>query len=166
MLGHEAHAAASLCMDDLAPARDRLRALLARSRHRIPTQERVALLDQLIAMYDTLNADEGDVARAVRRAFLLTLQDTPQILMEERVSQFLAEQIEPEDFAELHWQTPAAVIAYCELLYRFRLRSDVMAAHLQSLERNLLRYALQQYEQQGAYEKMFQLLKLAPTSPR
>jgi hypothetical protein len=96
---------------------------------------------------------------------LHTLQDTPQILLEERVPQFLADHIEPEDFAELRWQTPAAVIAYCELLYSFRLRSDAMALHLQSLERNLLRYALQQYERQGAYEKMFQLLKLAPASP-
>ena len=57
------------------------------------------------------------------------------------------------------------MIAYCELLYQFRFASDAMAQHVQTLERNLLRYALQQYERQGAYEKMFQLLKLAPTAP-
>ena len=152
-------------MPAVAPTRARVTALLQRSRKKITPQERVAILDQLIDVYATLAPGDGDVARDVRRAFLLTLQATPEILQEERVAAFLADHIEPEDFAELPWQTPAAVIAYCELLYRFRVRSDTMATHLQALERNLLRYALQQYEHHGAYEKMFQLLKLAPTSP-
>ncbi|HEX6288204.1 MAG TPA: potassium channel family protein [Herpetosiphonaceae bacterium] len=148
-----------------ATRREQAAALIARSRKKVSEEERVEVLDQLIDVYGTLGPDDTDQARSVRRSFLLTLEDTPQIIQQERFSRFLAERIEPEDFAEFRWQSADAVIEYCDLLYSFRFQSDAMAEHVQSLERNLLRYALQQYEQQQAYEKMFQLLKLAPTLP-
>jgi hypothetical protein len=51
------------------------------------------------------------------------------------------------------------------MLCSFQFGSNVMATHIHVLEQNLLRYALQQYEQCGAYEQMFQLFPLAPETP-
>ena len=145
--------------------REHITALVARSRKKLSAHDRSTVLHQLIAQYAALPADAAPLAYEVRQAFLRTLEHVPAILTDEAVTRFLADHIEPEDFAELQWQSPSAVVAYCELLYQFRFASDAMAQHVQALERNLLRYALQQYERQGAYEKMFQLLKLAPTAP-
>jgi hypothetical protein len=152
-------------MTTITSTKQTVAALLRHRRKHVDPQERLRILEQLIDLYATLPPHDDGAAREVRRAFLLTLEDVPQILAEERVSRFLAEHIEPEDFADFPWHAPDAVIAYCDMLYSFRFRSDAMAAHVHVLEQNLLRYALQQYEQRGAYEQMFQLLRLAPASP-
>ena len=139
--------------------------LMGRNRQKISTQERIKQLDQLLDWYDDLTPADTKTAQTIRKTFLLTLEYAPEIIREERFSQFLADHIESEDFAELEWETPEAVINYCELLYSVRFHSDSMAEHVHCLEQILLRYALQQYERRGAHEKMFRLLKLAPTSP-
>lgn len=139
--------------------------LMSRNRQKISTQERIKQLDQLLDWYDDLTPADTKTAQTIRKAFLLTLEYAPEIIREERFSRFLADHIESEDFAELEWETPEAVINYCELLYSVRFHSDSMAKHVHCLEQILLRYALQQYERRGAHEKMFRLLKLAPTSP-
>jgi hypothetical protein len=138
--------------------------LLRHRRKHVDPDERLRTLDELIDLYDTLTPEDA-AAHEIRRGFLLTLEDAPQILAEERVSRFLAEHIEPEDFADFPWHAPDAVIAYCDMLHSFRFGSDAMATHIHVLEQNLLRYALQQYEQRGAYEQMFQLFRLAPELP-
>lgn len=139
--------------------------LVSRNRQKISTQERIKQLDQLLDWYDDLNPADTKTAQTIRKAFLLTLEYAPEIIREERFSQFLADHIESEDFAELEWETPEAVISYCELLYSVRFHSDSMAEYVHCLEEILLRYALQQYERRGLHEKMFRLLKLAPASP-
>lgn len=147
-----------------ADARQTIRALLDKGRAPRPARARLEALDALIALHATLAPADAQAAREIRRGFLLTLEDSPQILAEERVAGFLAEQIEPDDFAEFPWRSPDAVITYCEMLYSFRFASDAMARHIHALEQSLLRHTLQQYEQRGAYEQMFQLLRMAPTS--
>jgi hypothetical protein len=138
--------------------------LLGRNRQKMSTQERIKQLDQLLDWYDDLTPADTKTAQTIRKTCLLTIEYAPEIIREERFSQFLADHIESEDFAELEWKTPEAVINYCELLYSVRFRSDSMAKHVRCLEEILLRYALQQYERRGAHEKMFRLLKLAPPS--
>jgi len=155
----------SATMTTVTSTKQTAAALLRHRRKHVDPQERLRILGQLIELYDTLLPEDDGTAREVRRALLLTLEDAPQILAEERVSQFLAEHIEPEDFADFPWHAPDAVIAYCDMLYSFRFGSNAMVSHVPVLEQNLLRYALQQYEQREAYEQMFQLLRLAPASP-
>jgi hypothetical protein len=120
---------------------ERVAELVARSRKKISRQEHIGLLDQLIDLYRTLPPVEVESANAIRQAFLLTLEDTPHILMAERFSSLLANQTKPEDFAERQWQTPAAMIAYCELLYSCRFHRSTMTEHIHALQRSLLCYA-------------------------
>ena len=143
--------------------RRRVASLIMRRQQQRTPQEREAVLDELIALYDGIN--DAAQAQEVRRTFLLSLEDTPDILSNERYSSFVAERVQPEDFANLRWRTPRQVIEYCELLYSFSYETDAMAEHARTLVQNVLLYVLQEYERRGKYEKMFQLLQLAPELP-
>jgi hypothetical protein len=143
--------------------RKRVASLISRRQNQRTPQEREAVLDELIALYDGIT-DEAQ-AQEVRRTFLLSLEDKPDILSNERYSSFVAERVQPEDFADLGWRTPRHVIEYCELLYSFSYETDAMAEHVRTLVQNVLLYMLQHYEQHGEYENMFQLLRLAPELP-
>lgn len=160
--------ASSLPNSQPAPTdlRGAVAALVDRSRgRRLTTSQRIDILTELVELYPRVEAEDERLACEVRHAFIRNLEDTPEIIKEERFSSFLAERIEAEDFEEVEWQSPEEVIRYYELLYRFRFHNEAMIEHVHTLQENLLRYALQQYEQRGEYEKMFRLLRLAPISP-
>ncbi len=143
--------------------RKRVASLILRRQNQRTPQEREAVLDELVALYDSI--DDEKQAQEVRRAFLHSLQDTPEILSNECYSSFVAERVQPEDFAALHWEKPRQVIEYCEILYSFSYETDAMAEHVRTLVQNLLLFALQGYERHGDYKNMFQLLQLAPELP-
>jgi hypothetical protein len=141
----------------------RVASLISRRAEQRTPQQHEAVLNELVALYDSI----GDEAQAqeVRRAFLLSLEDTPEILSNERFASFVAEHVQPEDFAALRWEQPRHVIEYCEMLYSFSYETDAMAEHVRTLVQNLLLFALQEYERRGDYKHMFQLLQLAPELP-
>lgn len=143
--------------------RQRVASLISRRKQQRTPQEREAVLDELIALYDSI----GDQAQAqqVRQTFLLSLKDTPEVLSNQHYSSFVAAHVQPEDFGALRWEKPRQVIEYCEILYSFRFETDEAADNIRKLVQNLLLYVLQQYEHRGEYEKMFLLLQLAPELP-
>lgn len=143
--------------------RRRVASLISRRAEQRTLSEREAVLDELVALYDSI--DDQTQAQEVRRTFLINLEDTAEILSNERYSSFLAERVQPDDFATLQWKTPRQVVEYCEILYSFSFESEASADHVRTLVQNLLLYMLQRYERHGEYEKMFQLLQLAPELP-
>jgi hypothetical protein len=151
--------------------RDRLGELTVYVYNKTFVGEREAVLNELIDLHDQVlarqeqTAAQESMAQDVRQAFLLNLQDTPEVLASERFSRFLAEQIKPEDFAALSWQSPNQVLLYCQMLYGFRFETEAMAERVKHHVGHLLRHALHHFEQRGELEKMFKLLRLAPTSP-
>jgi hypothetical protein len=89
----------------------------------------------------------------------------PNLLTQQKVASFLAEQVEAEDFAGLEWQEPDQVISLCETLNGYPFKDEFIAQRARAHAGNLLRHALQGFERQQEFEKMFQLLRLAPVSP-
>jgi hypothetical protein len=122
---------------------------------------RRAKLTELVAQYER---SEQESAEQSRRTFLALIQEAPQLLAEESFSRFMAEHIEPGDFASYQWDTPEHVISFWETLYSSQYGNPKLAPHVENQVKKLLRYALQQFEQQGRLEAMFRLLWLAPTS--
>jgi hypothetical protein len=139
---------------------ERVARLIAASRGPHNNGEYLKRLNELVELYGQVG--DQALAQDMRRAFLLMLENTPDVLADERLSSFLAETVEPEDFATLQWKTPIEVVTYCDMLYSFRFHSEALAGHVRTLVQNLLRYALQQYERDGKHEKMFELLRLMP----
>ena len=121
-------------------------------------------LQELLHRYQDAQHESKEATKKVRQDFLTQVAKSPSLLTKDEYSTFLADHIEPEDFAELNWKDPYHVVTFCETLYRFQSESDLEVTQINSHVSNLLRYALQQFEQQGKLEKMFQLLQLTPTS--
>lgn len=138
-------------------------ALLKRISQRITVEARKTILAKLLQLYEAI-ADREALARQVRQSFLVALMNEPGIWVEADIFHFLANHLQPEDLDGLRWQSPAQVIALCETLYSFHFPSEEQAVQIKVHVDNLLRHALQQFEQEEDFEKMFQLLRLAPTS--
>jgi hypothetical protein len=142
---------------------ERAATLVKRSYDQVTAEERKAILNELIELYEVIVQQE-ELARQVRQSFLLALMNEPEVLTEATFSSFLAEYFKPEDLDGLQWQEPSQVISLCETLYGFQFPSEAQAEQVKAHVGNLLRHALQQFEQQGDFEKMFRLLHLTPTS--
>lgn len=137
--------------------------LIKRSAGKATAAERKAVLRELIEQYEDMVRDT-ESARQVRQSFLQALMNEPELVTEAVFADFLARNLQPEDFSQLHWENPDQVIALCEILYGFQFPSEAQAQQIKTQVQTLLRHALQQFEQQGDFEKMFLLLHLAPTS--
>jgi hypothetical protein len=145
-----------------------LTALTRRSRKMADSQALLAILDELLVLYDQLSSPRGPVASQIRQLFLQVLGRLPSgqvdLQASQHVAHFLAEQVEPEDFVDLHWQSPEAVLTYCELLHSFPFENETLAERARTHVRTLLTQALLTFEQQGDLEKLFVLLQLAPVA--
>lgn len=139
--------------------------LTKRSRGDLSVEERKAVLDELIERYHDLPDKETPVARKLRQAFLLTLEDHPSVLEQEKLAHFLVKHISADDFADLSWETPDHVVTFGETIYGFRCLSDTMSQQMTAHVVALVCHALHQFERQGDYENMFRLLQIAPISP-
>jgi hypothetical protein len=144
--------------------REQISQLLSRCESRNNVEEKRVCLGELVQAYEQLAAEDKALARQVRHAFVRTLETSPGILSGDQFSNFLINQIEIEDFAELSWEAPHQVLSFWENLHSFRIRHQTTAEHMREQITGLMKAALQQFEHQGAFEKMFQLIRLAPVS--
>ena len=69
----------------------------------------------------------------------------------------------PEDLAKLEWESPTHMMDFSESLYHSRFSDSETAKMLNQHASKLLHKALYQYEKEGEMEKLFRLLRLAPT---
>lgn len=143
----------------------RLTELLERNKQYISTEERATLLNDLIALYEDVAGQDPETAPQLRQVFLSGLLEMPDASFDEKYFRFFAENIEQRDFTGLRWEAPDKVISFCELLYSFQIQDETMEKRVRTHVRNLLEQALQQFEQQGNFEKLFQLLQFSPVSP-
>ncbi|MCA9972118.1 MAG: two pore domain potassium channel family protein [Anaerolineales bacterium] len=120
-------------------------------------------LNEVLQRYEEVDTADSETAVHLRRQFLHALQDQPMLLQESRYADFLAAHIDPEDLAELEWDSPRHMMRFSESLYQSRFKDAQRATQLKQHASVLLRRALYQYEKEGEMEKLFQLLRLAPT---
>ena len=138
--------------------------LLNRVHNRLSDQEPARLLEQIVEMAALEERNEEASAR-LRTAFLLLVRNAPQVLDEESAFQFLSHNVLPEDYDDLRWESPEEMLQFCDRLYGFPFPSDEQTEQVRGHVRQLLRQALQQYEQEEDWESLFLLLQVAPTSP-
>ena len=138
--------------------------LLADNKNGYSLQEQRANLDKLVNYYNHAVADDEKLAQRIRQHFLYILEQNPHLLAEEKFSSFLADHIRPEDFAQFQWEAPESIASFCETLYSVQFPNKLVGENINTYINQLLRYALQQFEQRGKPEKMFQLLRLTPVS--
>ncbi len=117
----------------------------------------------LIEQYQLLDEMESETAVQLRRSFLTAIKEQPQLLEQRENAHFLASEIEPEEIAKLEWESPDHMMQFSESLYHSRFEDDQFASQLNQHAIILLRHALYQYEKEGEMEKMFRLLRLAPS---
>jgi len=120
-------------------------------------------LTEIVQQYEEVNETDTDKAGDLRLAFLQTLRDESELLRQPEYSHFLAHAIEPEDFAALEWESPHQMMLFSESLYQSHIDDREVAAQIDRHATLLLRRALYQYEKEGELEKMFKLLRLAPS---
>lgn len=138
--------------------------LMAQYRREKSPPEQQARVEELIALHDD-GAKEEDAAVEVRRAFLHVVRDTPQLLENAAFAHFLATEVQPQDLDALQWEAPDHMMGFSEALYGFRFPTAEMTQQIHNHVRLLLRQALHQHEQEADMEKMFRLLRTAPTAP-
>ena len=120
-------------------------------------------LDDLVALIENYESI-GDSASGLetRLTFLRTLREHPTLIRDDRVSGFLAEHVDSEDFGELSWDTPEDVVVFCEALFSIPFDDEEQAETVKADVNALLRHVLHRYEAEGDHEQMFVLLKYAP----
>ncbi len=129
-----------------------------------PSPEQQSLVEQLVALHDA-DVPGASASAEVRRAFLHVVRDAPTLLEHEPFAHFLAQEIQPDDFDALRWETPHHILQFCEALYGFRFPTEAITKQVHNHVRLLLRQALHQHEQKADLEQMFRLLRTAPTAP-
>lgn len=127
-------------------------------------QANVDTIEKIIAFFEKHENDK-ELAAQARLAFLMLLERTPGLLAESTVATFLAQEIEPEDFDKLQWETPVHMLEFCDALYGFRFSSDAVTEQVRVHVLYLLQRALQQYEAEQNWEELFSLVEIAPASP-
>lgn len=135
-----------------------------RGRRTLAAEKRKDVLRELVQIHSEADGDD-DVTAEARRAFLLTLRDEPDILTDGQLAEFLAEHVEPTDFAGIAWQSPDDAVRVAEVLHSSHLTDALSAERQADYVRQLLREALQHFEARGEFEQMFQLLRLAHIPP-
>jgi hypothetical protein len=101
----------------------------------------------------------------VRRAFLIALEGAPELLENQRYSDFLLQHVEPDDFASLPAPAPERIASYYEGLYSLRFDTEEVTEQVRNHAQMLLRGALQEYEQGNRMEEMLRLLQIVPRLP-
>ncbi|MCB0062176.1 MAG: two pore domain potassium channel family protein [Caldilineaceae bacterium] len=145
-------------------------ALLEEPTYELAAPERQALLAEILAKHQRdrtngqVHAEEHNLPAKLRRAFLLLVRTEPELLNDEPVAHFLANEIKPEDFDTLQWESPEHMIEFCEALYGIRFPTEELARAIRQHVSLLVRQALQQYEQQDDWESLYQLMRIAPMS--
>jgi hypothetical protein len=152
-------------LQDPEAAVERVRALIAEVGSKTYGEERAEVLDELIHLHDLLTEAEAEGPRHAALCFLLYVADDESILENEAYRQFIVEHVDPEEFREFEWESVEQVIQVAEVLYGFRFKEDLPPDQVTEKVRNLVRYALRQFERDGDSEKMFQLLERAPIHP-
>lgn len=123
-----------------------------------------AYLSQIVERYEQLEArTDEETAAELRQAFLQAIKGSPELLQEHRYSRFLAHHIEPEEVATSEWESPHRMVLFGESLYHSRFENKELTQKLNQHANLLFRQALQQYEKEGEMEKLFRLLRLAPS---
>lgn len=118
-----------------------------------------AIIDQ----YAEAKKADPETAASMRRSFLLAIKEEPGLLSEQPISDFLAQTIEPEDLTSLEWESPTHMMDFSESLYHSRFSDTETAQTLNQHASVMLHKALYQYEKDGEMEKLFRLLRLAPS---
>ena len=118
---------------------------------------------EIIEQYKEAEETDSETAENLRRSFLQAIQKDPHLLRQPENSHFLAQTIEPEEVAELEWESPMAMMMFSESLYHSQFNDQEMAQQLNQHASILLHGALHQYEKEGEMEKMFRLLRLSPS---
>jgi hypothetical protein len=120
-------------------------------------------LAEIIAQYDGLAHSDEKTAVELSQEYLQHITENPDLLRQPEYSGFLARHIEPEAVAAMEWESPHHMVLFSESLYHSQFVDEEMAQKLDQHARILLRHALQEYEKEGELEKMFRLLRLAPS---
>lgn len=142
----------------------RISELEKQGRRLLPVDERRDLLRELVEIHHAADGND-DLRTEARRAFLLTLRDQPAILTDDDLAQFLANYVEPTDFAGIAWRSPDDAVRVAEVLHSSHLTEALSAERQADYVRQLLREALEHFEDRGEFEQMFQLLRLAHIPP-
>jgi hypothetical protein len=127
--------------------------------------QRQKTVAEIVEEYEQLGEmeREGETAVSLRQKFLQAIQEEPDLLQKSQFSNFLAKHIQPEEIADLEWESPSSMLLFSESLYHSRFENAEFAQQLNQHASLLLRRALHQYEKEGEMEKMFELLRLAPS---
>lgn len=120
-------------------------------------------VDALFARYEKLGSDDSEDAEELKREFLQKIQEDPDLLKDSKFAKFLAQELEPEDISALEWDSPQKMARFSETLYHNRFDTEELATKLNQHASLLFSTALYQYEKDGEMEKMFRLLRLAPS---
>ncbi|MCA9916638.1 MAG: potassium channel family protein [Anaerolineales bacterium] len=120
-------------------------------------------LQEIIDLYDQLDDKNSESAQTLRQDFLTLIKSHPARLNQREIASFLVQQIDPEEIAQLEWDSPNHMLQFSESLYQSRIEDEQFATQLNHHASSLLRHALYHYEQKGEMEKMFRLMRLAPS---
>lgn len=121
-----------------------------------------AFLNRVIGAHEAADPDTDD-ARTLRAMFIRHLKHQVDDENQERFGRFLAENIQPQDFAGVEVEEPKRAAVLCELIYRFRYDDVDRAERIQEHVESLLKTVLLRFEQSGDLENMFELLQIAPS---
>lgn len=135
---------------------------LERARSSKSKADRAAMLEEI---FEAFPSSDDEQASRYRQAFVILLKKQPSILENDEATNFLARQVKPADFDVLQWQSPEHMVEFCEVLYGFRFSTEKITRQVRLHVQAVLREALLRYERDKNWEKLFLLLRIAPTSP-
>jgi hypothetical protein len=125
-------------------------------------RDQVTRLKELIDLHQELSETDERASQEARQAFLLTVQRQPDIIVDEAILCFLLDHVKSEDYAAFEWESPQQAIQYCSIIYSTPFESEEVADRVRIHVQQMLGHALLDFERRGEYEKMFQLLQIAP----
>ena len=116
----------------------------------------------LLRQYEATPLDQQH-AQALRLAFLRAIVTNPALLEEPAVTCFLAEKIQSTDWTILDWESAETILRFCNRLYTFPLAETALRDPIREHVHTLFRHVLQTYENNKAYEQLFNGVQLTPT---
>lgn len=117
---------------------------------------------ELIRQHDTVQNDQTR-AQALRLDFLATVVANTALLAEPAAASFLAETIQAADFATFQWESAETILLFCNRLYTFPFADPARRESIREHVHTLFRHVLQTYENNKAYEQLFNGVQLTPT---
>ncbi len=113
---------------------------------------------------DEYDDERGELLGELRQRFLQIVRQDPTLLERTEVAHFLGQEIQPTDFDILQWESPEHILEFSEALFGVRFSTEEQSEQVRNHVAMLVRQALQQYEQQGKWEKLYLLMRIAPVS--